>query len=67
VELVDKGRDHFRVHKMVLKTLEDLGFQLIAPYGQHVVTGGLVASARTVELPQGKLAVHEEPIGSPKQ
>ena len=52
VELVDENRDQFWVHELIPQPIQDLGFQLIPPHREEVVTRAFVSGggATVVEL-----------------
>jgi hypothetical protein len=52
VELVDENRDQFLVHELIPQPIQDLGFQLIPPHREEVVTRAFVSGggATVVEL-----------------
>ena len=43
VKFVNECPDHFWVHQLMPEPIQDLGFQLVSPQGQQIVTGSLVS------------------------
>src|SRR5262249_44081599 len=49
-EFLDEGRHKFWVHQLVLKSIQDLGFQLVSPHRQQIVASAFIAGDGTAVM-----------------
>ena len=61
VEFVDEGRDQFWLHQLMLKPIQDRGFEPISAYREEIVAGSFVASGGAAVM---RLADLREPAAA---
>ena len=61
VEFVDEGRDQFWLHQLMLKPIQDRGFEPISADREEIVTGSFVAGGGAAVM---RLADLREPAAA---